>query len=198
MFTGIVLGLAEIKEVERREALTSYAVDLPWRDQLQLGASVSIDGVCQTVVKMDQWVWFDAIEETLEKTTLADLQIGQRVNVERALRLGDELGGHMMSGHVIGCGTLLDRDEGESTLALRIGVDSDLMRYILNKGFVAVDGVSLTVGEVGRDSFFVHLIPETRDRTTLGTKRAGDRVNIELDAQTQAIVATTERVLQHL
>jgi riboflavin synthase len=199
MYTGIVLGQARISDIHSRANFLQYAVDVPskWLHKLAIGASVAIDGVCQSVVRIeDQQVWFDAIEETLRVTTLGELSVGQFVNIERSLRLGDELGGHQTYGHVIGCGSVVKRLKKENNFTFQIGVNPDWMRYIFPKGFIAMDGVSLTVGEVSSNNFTVHLIPETLRTTTLGQKEVGDKLNIEVDQQTQAIVLTVERTLR--
>jgi riboflavin synthase len=142
-------------------------------------------------------VSFDAIRETLDRTTLGALQAGDQVAVERSARVGDEVGGHDVSGHVIGQGeVVLARKEGH-VCVLGIGVPPSWMKYVLNKGFIAVDGSSLTVCDATADgSFAVHLIPETLRLTRLGQKRLGDRLNIELDPRTVAIVDTVERVME--
>jgi riboflavin synthase len=198
MYTGITRGTFPVARVERAPDLLRYAVALSAEltQDLARGASVAIDGVCQTVVAIEGTeVVFEAIRETLDRTILGALALGARVSVERSVRVGDEIGGHEVAGHVIGTGRVdLARHEGDLH-ALRIVVPAAWMRYILPKGFVAVDGSSLTVGETGPDAFIVHLVPETLRLTNLGHKRAGDRVNIELDARTMAIVDTVERVL---
>jgi riboflavin synthase len=185
--------------VERRPDLLRYTVALPaaLREGLKVGASVSIDGVCETVVSIDgDDVLFEAIRETLDKTTLGALAAGSKVSVERSYRIGDELGGHEVAGHVTCTGTIDAVQRQGDVCDLRVGVPSALMRYILPKGFIAVDGSSLTVGTTdARGSFDLHLIPETVRLTNLGDKRVGDRVNVELDARTVAIVDTVERVL---
>ena len=124
-----------------------------------------------------------------------ELSVGDRVNVERSARFGDEIGGHEVSGHVIGRGEIRSVHRDGHEVDVRIGVDRDWMRFILPKGFIAVDGSSLTIGKVGEDVFDVHLIPETLRLTKLGTKKVGEAVNIELDPKTVAIVQTVERVL---
>ena len=200
MFTGIVQGTYGVTSVHRELDLLTYAVDLDAErvDGLEVGASVSIDGVCQTVVSIEgHRVSFDAIRETLDRTTLGALQAGDQVAVERSARVGDEVGGHDVSGHVIGQGeVVLARKEGHICV-LGIGVPSSWMKYVLNKGFIAVDGSSLTVCDATADgSFAVHLIPETLRLTRLGQKRLGDRLNVELDPRTVAIVDTVERVME--
>jgi riboflavin synthase len=200
MFTGIVQGTYGVTSVHRELDLLTYAVALDAErvDDLEVGASVSIDGVCQTVVSIEgHRVSFDAIRETLDRTTLGALQAGDQVAVERSARVGDEVGGHDVSGHVIGQGeVVLARKEGH-VCVLGIGVPPSWMKYVLNKGFIAVDGSSLTVCDATADgSFAVHLIPETLRLTRLGQKRLGDRLNIELDPRTVAIVDTVERVME--
>jgi len=199
MFTGITLGTFPVTRVERRPDLLRYTVALPAavREGLKIGASVSIDGVCETVVSIDgDDVLFEAIRETLDKTTLGALAKGSKVSVERSYRIGDELGGHEVAGHVTCTGTLEAVRRQGDVCDLRVGVPSPLMRYILPKGFIAIDGSSLTVGTTdARGSFDLHLIPETVRLTNLGDKLVGDRVNVELDARTVAIVDTVERVL---
>ena len=199
MYTGITRGTFPVVHLERRPDLLTYQVELPAEliEGLACGASVSIDGVCQTVVAIEgNHVRFDAIAETLELTTLGDLQTGQPVAVERSARVGDEVGGHDVAGHVRGTGTVRSRKVEGNVWDLQIEVPRSWMSYISTKGFIAVDGSSLTVGE--RDpagTFWIHLIPETVRLTNLGEKKEGDRVNIELDARTVAIVDTVERVL---
>jgi riboflavin synthase len=199
MYTGITRGTFPVVLLQRKPDLLRYAVALGAEllGGLELGASVSIDGVCQTVVAVEgPNATFEAIHETLAKTTLGQLQLHEPVSVERSARLGDEVGGHELAGHVIGTGTIEAVHQSGDVHTLRIGVPGEWMKYILPKGFIAVNGSSLTVGQIAPDgSFEVHLIPETLRRTRLGHKRSGDRVNIELDARTVAIVDTVERVL---
>ncbi|MGY4564525.1 riboflavin synthase [Erwinia sp. TECH1] len=164
---------------------------------LELGASVSHNGCCLTVTGVDgNRVSFDLVKETLRITNLGDLKPGDIVNVERAAKFSDEIGGHLMSGHIMTtaeiCKILTSENNREIWFKPQ---DSEQMKYILHKGFIGIDGISLTVGEVTKSKFCVHLIPETLARTTLGGKRLGDRVNIEIDPHTQAIVETVERVL---
>lgn len=197
MFTGIVRAVAPIAASESKDHLLRYAVDFPtpFLKGLENGASVSIDGVCQTVVKIEKnWVWFEAIDETLLRTTLGKLKPGTLVNLERSARLGDEIGGHLLSGHVFGMVTLIDIEKNIYTLKC----PPEWTKYLFPKGYVALDGMSLTLVLVNRKEglFTVHLIPETLKQTTLGKKRVGDQINLEFDAMTQAVVDTTERILK--
>lgn len=190
MFTGIVKGTFPIVNVVKEKGF-SYAVSLPaeMRDQLEVGASVAVDGVCQTVVKISgDHVYFDVIDETLRVTTFKDMENGRRVNIERSLKFGDEIGGHLLSGHVMGTGTIIDKEIHSGEVIVRIDVPDMIKKYLFSKGFIAIDGISLTV--VGKNPLSVHLIPETIRMTTLGFKNPGDRVNLEVDHQTQIIVDT--------
>jgi riboflavin synthase len=199
MYSGITRGLFPVVELEERREYTRLVVELSAElaDGLERGASVSIDGVCLTVVAIaDACASFDAVDATRKLTTLGELTLGSKVSVERSAKVGDELGGHDVYGHVIGTGNVLAREQIGGQLDLTIGVPAAWTKYILHKGFVALDGSSLTVDDVRPvGSFKVHLIPETQRVTKLSHKQPGDRVNVELDARTVAIVDTVERVM---
>ena len=192
MFTGIVAASCEVVATEQGEEVRSIVVDLSgYDDDLEIGASVAIDGVCMTVVSaIDGHVRFEAIPETLERTTIGLLKQGSRVNIERSLRMGDELGGHILSGHIMSTARILQRTQKGEGIDLLIEHKADTKPYILEKGYVAVDGMSLTVGEVQSEGFNLHIIPETLRITTIGAKTEGDLVNIEVDSRTQAVVDT--------
>jgi len=192
MFTGIVAASCEVVATEQGEEVRSIVVDLSgYDDDLEIGASVAIDGVCMTVVSaIDGHVRFEAIPETLERTTMGLLKQGSRVNIERSLRMGDELGGHILSGHIMSTARILQRTQKGEGIDLLIEHKADTKPYILEKGYVAVDGMSLTVGEVQSEGFNLHIIPETLRITTIGAKTEGDLVNIEVDSRTQAVVDT--------
>lgn len=192
MFTGIVAASCEVVATEQGEEVRSIVVDLSgYDDDLEIGASVAIDGVCMTVVSaIDGHVRFEAIPETLERTTIGLLKQGSRVNIERSLRMGDELGGHILSGHIMSTARILQRTQKGEGIDLLIEHQADTIPYILEKGYVAVDGMSLTVGEVQSEGFNLHIIPETLRITTIGAKTEGDLVNIEVDSRTQAVVDT--------
>ena len=198
MFTGIVAGTGEISSIAGEDVIR-FVIDFSTvsTDGLVTGASVSVDGVCLTVVEIDSpRISFDAIPETLEKTTLGTKQVGDSVNLERALKMGDELGGHLLSGHIMGMGKISGRVEGDENLDLMIECPSGIMKFVQEKGYIAIDGISLTIGEVNDDSFALHLIPETISLTTIGSKNIGESVNIEVDSMTQTIVTTVERILE--
>ena len=211
MFTGIVKGLFPVLDIQRQTGLLKYSVWFSdtsgFLEGLEIGASIAVNGVCQSVVKIEKHtreslpgskVWFDAIQETLDRTTLDSLIPGAKANVERSARFSDEIGGHVLSGHVFGVAQIVEILEKENNKKMVFQCPSAWMKYFFSKGFIAVDGASLTLVDVERESgrFSVHLIPETLRSTTFGFKKVGDQVNIELDAQTQAIVETVERVLE--
>jgi riboflavin synthase len=202
MYSGITRGLFEVTLVEKKPDLTSYAVrfNIEMLTNLDIGMSISIDGVCQTVVSITGYdVTFNAIQETLDRTTLRDLYPGRYVSVERSLRYGDEVGGHEVAGHIIGTARVSHINRTEHNLDITLQCDQNWMKYILPKGFIAIDGSSLTVGEVNpAGTFTLHIIPETLRVTNFGNKQIGDLVNVEIDHRTQTIVATVERILSNM
>jgi riboflavin synthase len=196
MFTGIVEGRGTVLEVSTSGDVTRVVVDVPNAEGLQRGASVSIDGACLTAVDIDgRRVGFDVIPETIARTILTEVRAGAEVNVERALRFGDEVGGHLVSGHVMGVGMIAEVNDLDGGRNLRIACQANVLRYIHEKGYIAVSGISLTVGRREVDGFWLHLIPETLERTTLGTATTGGLVNLEVDPLTMAAVDTVERLL---
>jgi len=199
MYSGITQGLFAVTQLDHQTGLTRYRVELndALLAGLETGASVNVDGVCQTVTAIDgHEVAFDAMLETLTRTTLDALFPGRMVSIERSLKHGQDNGGHEVFGHVTGTATVAAITKSDNNLSLTLQCPADWMKVILPKGFVAVDGSSLTVGETDSSGKFdIHLVPETLRLTNFSTKKRGDRVNIELDARTQTIVDTTERVL---
>jgi len=196
MFTGIVAGTAPIVEIGGDDAVRTFSVDLNGFDNdLEIGASVSLDGVCMTVVSLENGiVSFDAISETLGRTTLSKRLVGDLLNVERSLRLGDELGGHILSGHIIGTAEILKREENGDGVDFLISIPEGCNHFVLEKGYIAVDGMSLTIGKCDEVGFFLHVIPETLRITSIGKKSVGDLVNIEIDSRTQAVVEAMMRM----
>lgn len=199
MFTGIVQGLCPVTGIEVRQNLRRLTLRLDsLTTDLQPGASVAVNGCCLTVTKVTaDSACFDVIQESLNLTNLIDLELGSLVDVERSFRVGDEIGGHILSGHVIGCVEVIAVDTDANRRDLTFRVSPSWMKYLHHKGFVALDGASLTIASVDArtPSIAVSLIPETIGRTTLGSVVVGDRVNLEIDAQTQAVVDTVERML---
>tara|TARA_Y100000589_G_scaffold320275_1_gene349977 strand:+ start:5329 stop:5928 length:600 start_codon:yes stop_codon:yes gene_type:complete len=197
MFTGIVQGKGEIVSIESGNEITTFQISVPSTEGLQIGASVSIDGVCLTATAFsDDIVSFDVIPETLEKTTLGQLEQGHHVNVERSLRYGDEVGGHLLSGHIIGRGLVSKSERVGDGAQYSIIAPPDVRKYIVSKGYVGIDGISLTIGDVSEEHFDLHLIPETLRLTTIGDKQIGDAVNLEIDSTTMMIVETVERMMK--
>ncbi|ABM24826.1 riboflavin synthase, alpha subunit [Shewanella sp. W3-18-1] len=198
MFTGIVQATCEVVAIHKKDGLNTLEVafkpDL--HEGLAIGASVANNGVCLTVTQVvDDRVFFDVVEETLRLTNLANLSVGQYVNVERSLTFGSEIGGHILSGHIHTKAKVTNISHTEQHYDLTLSVEPKWMDYIFYKGFVGINGCSLTVGEVTETSFMLHLIPETLKLTNLGQCKVGDELNIEIDSQTQVIVDTVERVL---
>ena len=198
MFTGIVHGLGEISAVTDFPDFRQLRVRLPAgaEQQLAIGASIANNGCCLTVTAIhDNEVSFDLMAETLATTNLGNLHSGDQVNIERAARFGDEIGGHVMSGHIIATTAISRIDASEHNRTVWFKLPETLKPYILAKGFVGLDGCSLTIGQVSDSEFNVHLIPETLNRTLFGRRQVGDIINIEIDPQTQAVVDTVTRVL---
>ena len=189
--------MANVHSIEKGEAVWTFAIDLPNTVGLERGASVAVNGVCLTATEMDgDRVLFDVINETLERTNLSSVQVGDDVNVERSLKMGDELGGHLLSGHIMGLGQLTRRTEVGEGVDFTVEAPAMMMKYIHEKGYIGLNGASLTIGAVVGNQFNIHLIPETLRLTTFGTVVEGQQVNIEIDSMTQTIVATVERMMK--
>jgi riboflavin synthase len=182
-FTGLVQDLGTVHRVDQTADGVRLSVRSPLAGELREGDSVAVDGVCLTAVGVCGGEVFgaDVMHETLRRSSLGAVEPGSRVNLELALRASDRLGGHIVQGHVDGLGVVrCARDEGFARV-VTIDAEPDLLRYVVEKGSIAVNGVSLTVAEIGHDAFSVSLIPETLERTTLGTAGEGTTVNLEVD-----------------
>jgi len=196
MFTGIIQATAHISHIQEHGGLRSLTLEFPcgFCQDLAIGASVAVDGVCLTVTNIvsPTCARFDVVQQTLRVTTLGGCGVHARVNVERAARDGAEIGGHPLSGHVDCTAELLQVDASAGNCRMRFGVPEAFRRYVFARGYIAVNGASLTVAEVDRAQgwFDVWLIPETRRMTTFEAKRVGDLVNVEIERQTQIIVDT--------
>ena len=199
MFTGIVQGTGTIISIDKKSTSSTLSIDLgELSSHLSLGSSVSIDGVCMTVTSQkDTIVFFDAIQETLSRTTLGQAVEGDMVNLERALKMGDELGGHLLSGHIMCKSSVVSRKNNGDGVDLEISINDELKPYIMEKGYIAIDGISLTIGKVNQNTFNLHLIPETLERTTINSKIEGSLVNIEIDSITQAVVSTVASIMDN-
>ena len=183
MFTGIVTDIGRVRSIRQTERDRRYEIETAWDTSgIDLGASINHAGCCLTVTeKGSGWVAVEVSGETLSKTTLGDWREGDRVNLERAARLGDEMGGHVVSGHVDGVGRVLSVDAEGGSRRVRIEAPAPLHRYIAPKGSITVDGVSLTVNAVDDRLFGLNIIPHTWEATTLGGLKPGDAVNLEID-----------------
>jgi riboflavin synthase len=204
MFTGIISDLGEIIEVhEKAENLRRITIGCSYNpDSIEIGASIACSGTCLTVVERGlkgnrAFFAVDAAAETLRLTTAGTWRHGTKLNLERALRMGDELGGHMVSGHVDGIAELVARDEFLDSAGLTFRVPSALARFIAPKGSVALDGVSLTVNEVKGDTFSVLIIPHTLKVTTFGSFQVGARVNLEVDQMARYAARLLDTAKQH-
>lgn len=183
MFTGLIEGIGKISGIRRtHDEMRVTITSLFNTSDCQLGDSVSVNGACLTVTEMREGALsMDVSGETLSRTTLGLLRLGDDVNLERALRLTDRLGGHLVSGHVDGIGKILKKEQVHQSWLIRIGIEEAISRYTINKGSIAVDGISLTINACEKDFFEVNIIPQTGMVTTLLTKKIGDPVNIETD-----------------
>jgi riboflavin synthase len=183
MFTGIIEDKGKILKVEYRGQEKRLILELPpYLTEVQLGDSININGVCLTVIKKkERAVEFDLSQETLEKTVLGELKEGDQVNVERALRLNDRLGGHIVTGHIDGIGEIVEKREERDFLQLRIRIPESVSRYVVRKGSIAIDGISLTVNECQEGEIRITLIPYSIEKTTLKQKKIGDPVHLEAD-----------------
>ena len=198
LFTGIVQGKGEILFSKQVSGGLKLRIQMnEWSTCLELGASVAVSGVCLTVVNFQEgeWAEFDVIQETLDRSNLGMLQVGSPTNIERSLKMGDELGGHQVNGHVDCKTQILQIEQSPGNHKIWIEIAPHWNSYLVPKGWIAVDGVSLTVVDVEPDRFSVCLIPETLSRTTLGNATQTTLLNLEFDHQTKVIVESVERLL---
>ena len=197
MFTGIVEVVGTVTGVEPRGDRTTLEIEAPTiASDLAVGDSVAVNGGCLTVVGRDTGRFrFEAVRETLERTSLGELRVGSRVNLERALRAGGRLDGHIVQGHVDGTGRVSRLERDGDDVRLYVDCGAEIAGCLIEKGSVAVDGVSLTVVGAGEAGFDVALIPHTLDATTLGERRPGDRVNLEADVLGKYVKRYLERIL---
>jgi riboflavin synthase len=197
VFTGIIENTGEVAAIERQGDLTRLAIDAAdIASEVGVGESVAVNGTCLTVTGVEgAEIHFDAVRETMEKTALGDLAPGSRVNLERALRAGGRLDGHIVQGHVDGVGQVRDLVRDGDDVRLYVDCDREISQFLVTKGSVAIDGVSLTVVGAGETGFDVALIPLTLQHTTLGERRVGDRVNLEADVLGKYVKQYLDRVV---
>lgn len=183
MFTGIIVEIGQIKGIQH--GARSYQMEIGGEEVLiglKLGDSVAVNGVCLTVVEIKRQTFIvDVMPETLKKTSFKKLHHGSIVNLEPALKMGDSLGGHMVTGHVDGVAEITSVKKDDNAIIMKLKANPSILRYIIKKGSITIDGISLTVVDVNTDSFVVSIIPHTAQNTTIGKKRPGDIVNIETD-----------------
>lgn len=193
VFTGIITDIGEIIELEKRGDLRARIRTRYDTAGIDLGASIASDGACMTVIALgDDWYDIEVSGESVDKTNIGDWVVGKRVNLERALKVGDELGGHIVSGHVDGVAEVIAmKDEGDST-RVSLRAPADLARFIAPKGSVTLNGTSLTVNEVDGAEFGINFIPHTKEHTTWGDVRVGDRINLEIDTLARYVARLKE------
>ncbi|MEY8829013.1 riboflavin synthase [Sedimentitalea sp. XS_ASV28] len=195
MFTGIITDIGTIRQLEPQGDLRARIATGYDTADIDIGASIASDGVCLTVIALgEDWYDVQVSAETVSKTNLGDWAVGRRVNLERALKVGDELGGHIVSGHVDGVAEVIDvTDEGDST-RVSLRAPQEMARFIAPKGSVALNGASLTVNEVDGATFGINIIPHTKEATTWGDVAPGDRVNLEIDTLARYVARLADTV----
>jgi len=181
MFTGIIEDIGIVKAFEKRQ-VCRLSIDSPIFKELKTGESVAVNGVCLTISDMDNGsAMFDIMDETIKMTDLKSLRARDKVNLERALKVGDRLSGHFVTGHIDCLGLIAAKDETPESRSLKVKIPEDHMKFVVSKGSVALDGISLTIADTSADSITVYLIPLTAQRTNLQFKGIGDMLNVELD-----------------
>ena len=183
MFTGIIEGFGTIRDIRPNGQGSRIAIEADFDlDRVKIGDSIATNGACLTAVTLEgRRFEVDVAPETMRRTAFSILRVGSRVNLERALRLSDRLDGHLVSGHIDGVGTIVSKERASNAVIVKISVSPELSRYMIEKGSVAVDGISLTINAVSDTDFSLSIIPHTHDITSIGFKQPGDPVNIETD-----------------
>ena len=198
MFSGIVQEAGKVIGLVKEKDIYNLSIECSseFISDLKKGASISVDGVCLTVKDENPEILrFDLVEETIKRTNFQNIKTGDNVNIERSLKMGDEIGGHPVSGHIHGISKVISIDKRDQSWDVKFSVESFMHDYMLHKGYVAVNGCSLTVGEVSNESFIIHLIPETLSITNLFQLEQDSVVNIELDQNTIIIADTVKKYL---
>ena len=198
MFSGIVQEIGKVKEFVKEKDIYNLSIDCSsdLLSNLKKGSSISVNGVCLTVKDSNpEMLRFDLVEETIKRTNFQIIKAGDNVNLERSLKIGDEIGGHLVSGHIHGTSKVISMDIRDESWDVEFSVEPFMHDYILHKGYVAINGCSLTVGEVSSESFMIHLIPETLSITNLFQLQQNSIVNVELDQNTIVIADTVKKYL---
>ncbi len=198
MFSGIVQEAGKVIEFVKEKDIYNLSIECSseFISDLKKGASISVDGVCLTVKDENPEILrFDLVEETIKRTNFQNTKTGDNVNLERSLKMGDEIGGHPVSGHIHGISKVISIDKRDQSWDVKFSIESFMHDYMLHKGYVAINGCSLTVGEVSNESFMIHLIPETLSITNLFQLQQDSIVNVELDQNTIVIADTVKKYL---
>jgi riboflavin synthase len=198
MFSGIVQEAGKVIEFVKEKDIYNLSIECSseFISDLKKGASISVDGVCLTVKDENPEILrFDLVEETIKRTNFQNIKTGDNVNLERSLKMGDEIGGHPVSGHIHGISKVISIDKRDQSWDVKFSIESFMHDYMLHKGYVAINGCSLTVGEVSNESFMIHLIPETLSITNLFQLQQDSIVNVELDQNTIVIADTVKKYL---
>jgi len=198
MFSGIVQETGKVIEFVKEKDIYNLSIDCSSEllSDLKKGSSISVNGVCLTVKDANPEILrFDLVEETIKRTNFQNIKVGNNVNLERSLKMGDEIGGHLVSGHIHGTSKVISFDMRDESWDVEFSVEPFMHDYIIHKGYVAINGCSLTVGEVSKESFMIHLIPETLSITNISQLQQNSIVNVELDQNTVVIADTVKKYL---
>tara|TARA_A100001037_G_scaffold273449_1_gene270392 strand:- start:7898 stop:8506 length:609 start_codon:yes stop_codon:yes gene_type:complete len=198
MFSGIVQTVGKIESIKDKNHIKTIRIEThgDYLEDIAIGQSVSVDGVCLSLVKKNnEYCEFEAVEETINRTTLGSYKQGTKVNLEKSLKFGDTVGGHFVSGHIHTRGRIVEVELVGESKNILIEIEEKWIKYLTEKGYISVNGASITIGKVSKNTFYVHLIPETLKTTNLDELIYDNYVNLEFDQATIAIVDTTERLI---
>ncbi len=198
MFSGIVQTVGKIESIEDKNHIKTIRIEThgDYLEDIAIGQSVSVDGVCLSLVKKNkEYCEFEAVEETINRTTLGSYKQGTKVNLEKSLKFGDTVGGHFVSGHIHTRGRIVEVELVGDSKNILVEIEEKWIKYLTEKGYISVNGASITIGKVSKNTFYVHLIPETLKTTNLDELIYDNYVNLEFDQATIAIVDTTERLI---
>ena len=198
MFSGIVQTVGKIESIKDKDHIKTIRIETygNYPDDITIGQSVSVDGVCLSLVKKNkEYCEFEAVEETINRTTLGSYKQGTKVNLEKSLKFGDTVGGHFVSGHIHTKGRIVEVELIGESKNILVEIEEKWIKYLTEKGYISVNGASITIGKVSKNTFYVHLIPETLKTTNLDELIYDNYVNLEFDQSTIAIVDTTERLI---
>ena len=198
MFSGIVQTIGKIESIKDKNHIKTIRIETHgnYLEDIAIGQSVSVDGVCLSLVKKNnEYCEFEALEETINRTTLGSYKQGSKVNLEKSLKFGDTVGGHFVSGHIHTRGRIVEVELVGESKNILVEIEEKWIKYLTEKGYISVNGASITIGKVSKNTFYVHLIPETLKTTNLDELIYDNYVNLEFDQTTIAIVDTTERLI---